>query len=92
MPERRSIRAHVTGRVQGVGFRYSTQQQARRLGVTGWVRNERDGSVTVVAEGPKAAVDSMIEWLHQGPSFARVADVSVREQKSEGHSAFTVAS
>ncbi|MFW6215159.1 MAG: acylphosphatase [Alkalispirochaetaceae bacterium] len=88
--EKRSIRAKVTGRVQGVGFRYATQQQARRLGLTGWVRNERDGSVTVVAEGPKAAVDQMVDWLHHGPGFARVAEVSVQELPSQGHSSFTV--
>lgn len=82
--EKRSVRANVHGRVQGVGFRYSTQQQARRLGLTGWVKNERDGTVTVVAEGPKAAVDEMVRWLHDGPGFASVAAVEVSDYDYEG--------
>ena len=91
MSDKRSVRANVQGRVQGVGFRYSTQQQARRLGVNGWVRNERDGTVTVVAEGPKAAVDGMVRWLHEGPGFAKVAGVEVRDYRYEGkYSSFTV--
>lgn len=91
MAEKRSVKANVKGRVQGVGFRYSTQRQAKRLGVYGWVRNERDGSVTVVAEGPKAAVDEMVRWLHEGPGFANVADVDLQEHSYEGrYSSFTV--
>lgn len=89
--EKRSVRVNVQGRVQGVGFRYSTQQQARRLGVNGWVKNERDGTVTVVAEGPKAAVDEMVRWLQEGPGFANVANVSVTDYAYEGkYSSFGV--
>lgn len=91
MAEKRSVKVNVKGRVQGVGFRYSTQRQANRLGVAGWVRNERDGSVTVVAEGPKAAVDEMVRWLQEGPGFAKVADMDLREYPYEGrYSSFTV--
>lgn len=91
MAEKRSVKVNVKGRVQGVGFRYSTQRQANRLGVAGWARNERDGSVTVVAEGPKAAVDEMVRWLQEGPGFAKVADMDLREYPYEGrYSSFTV--
>jgi acylphosphatase len=91
MAEKRSVKVNVTGRVQGVGFRYSTQRQAQRLGVKGWVRNERNGSVTVVIEGPKAAVDEMVSWLHEGPGFANVADLNLQEYPYEGrYSSFTV--
>jgi len=91
MSEQRSVKAKVKGRVQGVGFRYSTQRQAQRLGVRGWVRNERDGSVTVVAEGPKAAVDAMVDWLKEGPGYAKVADMDLHEYPYEGrYSSFTV--
>ena len=91
MADSKSVKANVKGRVQGVGFRYSTQKQASRLGVRGWVRNERDGTVTVVAEGPRAAVDEMVSWLHKGPGFAKVADVSVEEYPYQGkYSSFTV--
>lgn len=69
--------AVVTGRVQGVSFRFHTEQQARRLGLTGWVRNHADGSVRLEAQGPEVAVDELVGWLHEGPSHARVDGVRV---------------
>ena len=69
----------VTGRVQGVGFRAWTRDAARAKGLRGWVRNEPDGSVRAVIAGPEAAVERMIAALHRGPSFSRVADVSVED-------------
>jgi acylphosphatase len=73
------VRAHliVSGRVQGVFFRHNTNREANRLGVTGWVRNLSSGDVEVVAEGKKDLVEELIAWCHQGPSMARVDDVSV---------------
>ncbi|HSP02401.1 MAG TPA: acylphosphatase [Acidimicrobiales bacterium] len=65
----------VTGRVQGVSFRYHTVQQAERLGVTGWVRNHDDGSVRLEVQGPPSAVGELVRWLHQGPPHARVDGV-----------------
>jgi acylphosphatase len=65
----------VRGRVQGVYFRASTQAEARRLALTGWVRNEPDGSVRVLAEGPRAALEALERWCHHGPAGARVDDV-----------------
>ena len=64
--------AHIVGRVQGVGFRHFTTQQARRLGVDGWVRNEPDGGVRVVAEGPRDVLEQFLERLREGPAGARV--------------------
>jgi len=69
------LHAIVHGRVQGVNFRSSTIAQARRLRLTGWVRNNADGSVEVVAEGPRAALDKLLEFLHHGPSAAHVSQV-----------------
>ena len=73
------IRAHVyiSGRVQGVGFRWSTQHQAQDLGLMGWVRNLWDGRVEAVFEGPEAAVRQAVAWCHHGNSPARVAEVKV---------------
>jgi acylphosphatase len=71
------LSARITGRVQGVGFRNFTQMRARRLGVTGWVRNERDGSVRLEAEGPREALDQLVEAVQQGPRMARVENVEV---------------
>ena len=84
----KAVDATVTGRVQGVSFRYYTEQQARRLGVTGWVRNEPDGSVAVHAEGPEDAVDALVDWCRAGPPMARVRHVAVRAGAETGATAF----
>ena len=71
------LSARITGRVQGVGFRNFTRMRARRLGVTGWVRNERDGSVRLEAEGPREALESLADAVQEGPRTARVENVDV---------------
>lgn len=78
----------MTGRVQGVSFRWYTEQRARELGVNGWVRNEPDGSVALHAEGDAEAVDALVEWCRTGPALARVRNVAVREAKVTGATAF----
>jgi len=70
--ELRETRVRITGKVQGVFFRWSTSEEARRLGVTGWVRNLPDGSVEALFQGPKTAVEAIIAWCRQGPPKARV--------------------
>ena len=90
MPDRTAFRAVVRGRVQGVGFRYSTRSMAARLGVRGFVRNEADGSVYVEGEGNAAAVDAMVEWLRKGPPHAHVSDVDLRWTTVRGYASFTV--
>lgn len=79
-------RAHVliSGRVQGVNFRYSTSQKAQFLGVTGWVRNNPDGRVEAVFEGEEEDVRHMVQWCHRGPSMARVDRVDVNWQPFSG--------
>lgn len=69
----------IHGLVQGVYYRQSMVDAARRLGVRGWVRNRRDGSVEALAIGPAAAVQALIDWAHQGPPAARVDRVEVTE-------------
>lgn len=69
------FRATVRGRVQGVGFRANAAAEARRLGLTGWVRNRLDGTVETDAEGPDAAVQSYLTWLRHGPSLSHVTGV-----------------
>ncbi len=68
-------RAVVSGRVQGVGFRWHARQRAAQLGVVGWVRNTASGMVEVHAEGDEEAVDSLVEWLATGPAAAHVTSL-----------------
>ena len=88
MTAARSVR--VTGRVQGVFFRAWTRDEAKALGLTGWVRNAADGSVEALLEGSESAVAKMIELLGQGPSHARVDEVDVEEADPEVHDRFEV--
>ncbi len=87
---RRAVEVTVRGRVQGVSFRAYAEEQARRLGVAGWVRNEPDGSVAGHFEGEPAAVDALVDWCRSGPRLARVEGVDVRESAPEGASSFGV--
>jgi acylphosphatase len=68
----------VSGRVQGVAYRYFAEKRAASLGVTGWVRNLYDGRVEVLAEGDRADIDLFIEHLRKGPRQAQVDDVEIR--------------
>jgi acylphosphatase len=84
-PEK-SVRAHVfiSGRVQGVGFRWNTQTMAQRLGLTGWVRNLWDGRVEAVFEGPETIVGQAVQWCHHGQRPASVEDVKVNYETHRG--------
>lgn len=77
------LHATVHGRVQGVGFRYTTQDQARRLGLAGWVRNRADGTVEVEAQGEKSVLETFLAFLYRGPLGARVDHVDVEWQRAE---------
>lgn len=83
MSEKR-IRAIVEGYVQGVGFRWYTVRSARNLGLTGWVRNNPDGTVETVAEGDSDSIREFIGALRKGPMSARVEDVSWKEEEPTG--------
>ena len=80
----------VRGRVQGVNYRAFTQQAATALAVHGWVRNEPDGTVLLHAEGEDEDVDALVVWCHDGPGFARVQDVAVREAAPSGATSFDI--
>jgi acylphosphatase len=74
----------VRGRVQGVYFRASTQREARRLGLSGWVRNRPDGSVEILAEGEEVSIRELYGWSQKGPSAARVERVDTRWRSYTG--------
>jgi len=73
----------ISGRVQGVGFRQSMWAEAERLGVTGWVRNRRDGTVEAVLDGASDALEMILAWARSGPRGARVTDVQVTEVREK---------
>jgi acylphosphatase len=83
-------RAVVHGRVQGVYFRDTARQQAREIGVSGWVRNRPDGTVEAVLEGAFEAVQRMLQFLGTGPPRARVTEVAVTEERPEGLPGFEI--
>jgi acylphosphatase len=73
--QRARLSLRIKGRVQGVGFRFAAVDEARRLGLTGWVRNTHDGDVAIVAEGNAEALGRLATWCHTGPRGALVVDV-----------------
>lgn len=89
----RNIRIHliIEGRVQGVWFRDSTRREAISLGVSGWVRNMRDGSVEAIIEGPEDHVKKLVSWCHHGPPGAAVSSVKETLEEWQGeYSSFDI--
>lgn len=80
---RKKVHIKVYGQVQGVFFRAYAKEVAIRLGIVGWVRNNADGSVEAVAQGPKEKLDKFVTWCKKGPPSAKVEKVEVDEQKTE---------
>jgi acylphosphatase len=82
----KSSRAHVTitGRVQGVSFRWYTQRTAQELGLTGWVRNLWDGRVEAIFEGEEKAVKDAVAWCYHGPPSAQVDDIEIKYESPSG--------
>lgn len=87
-----AVRAHafITGKVQGVYYRATTQKQARRRDVDGWVRNLADGRVEAVFEGPRDEVEGIVEWCRTGSPRADVDSVDVEWEDPEGLSGFEI--
>jgi acylphosphatase len=86
----KAVRVVVSGRVQGVGFRWSTRRAAERIGVAGWVRNQEDGAVEAHIEGSDERVAAMVAWLERGPAEAKVASAEVAEASPEGVEGFGI--
>jgi len=90
MQEVRCVRCVVFGKVQGVWFRAGTQEVAKRLELTGWVRNTSDGCVEVMACGDHQCIEQLCEWLKQGPELAKVTQVIVEERPIEYFERFAI--
>lgn len=82
--EKKRLIALIEGRVQGVGFRYFVLEQAKALGLTGWVRNKWDGTVEVLAEGDKLRLEKLLSLLHRGPRSASVYNINTNWQEGTG--------
>ena len=82
--EMKRLHAKVTGRVQGVGFRYFVLNSANQLGLTGWARNRRDGSVEVIAEGELDSLKQLVGALRKGPTSSIVRDLKTNIQEPTG--------
>ena len=82
------LKITVTGRVQGVWYRASTEQKARELGLTGYVKNEPDGSVYIEAEGDEPALDALLAWCRQGPPLARVENLHTETGERQHYQGF----
>jgi acylphosphatase len=80
----KSLKIKIYGRVQGVGFRYSAIQAATRIGVSGWVRNEWDGTVLVYCDGESLLVDRFVSWCRKGPSLSHVISVDINDVPYQG--------
>lgn len=86
----KSFTIRVTGKVQGVGFRFYTHKKANEIGVNGFVKNMHDGSVYIEVEGDVAKVDEFILWVHHGPEWARINKVSLQEKPVGGFERFVI--
>ncbi len=86
----KSIKISVYGRVQGVNYRYSAQNKAQSLGISGFAKNMPDGSVYMEAEGNEDALDAFIEWCGQGPLMASVSKINTEQTSSFGHEGFRI--
>ncbi|HZO63191.1 MAG TPA: acylphosphatase [Gaiellaceae bacterium] len=90
MSEPRRVRVVVGGSVQAVGFRVSARDRASSLGVSGWVRNNADGTVEAELEGDPDRVDSLVEWFRRGPRGPRVDTIEVEPVPPTGERGFSI--
>ncbi len=82
--------ALISGRVQGVGYRYTTQKKAQALGLVGWVRNLTNGQVEAMVEGDSLQVNEMVQWFHQGSPAAEVEIVAIKEMPLQKFKGFEI--
>lgn len=75
----KTVKISVTGKVQGVFFRSETQKKANELGLDGWVKNEPDGTVTIIATGEESLINELIQWCASNPGASQVRDMDIKE-------------
>ncbi len=89
-PDAACLRVLISGRVQGVGYRYSTRERAIALGIVGWLRNLPDGRVEALIAGETAQIANMVEWFHNGLPTAKVTAVETEEQTLQQFETFEI--
>jgi len=85
------VKLIIRGKVHGVGFRFSCMEAAYRIGVTGFVKNKKDGTVYVEAEGPEENIEQFILWCHKGPTWARINKVEIETGELKDYKSFEIA-
>lgn len=90
MSETKHLKIRVTGKVQGVFFRASTKAVANQMGINGFVRNEKDGSVYIEAEAEEFLLEELINWCKEGPDGAKVENVEMTESEIKNHQGFEI--
>ena len=86
----KTISIIISGKVQGVFFRQSSQEMAESLGITGTVKNQPNGDVRILATGTREQLDALVKWCHQGPRRAEVASVTIEEVTTENFEGFRI--
>jgi acylphosphatase len=86
----KTVALKISGKVQNVGFRYSTRKQAQALNISGFTKNESDGSVYVEASGTAEDIEKFVLWCHHGPAWARVDKVQISEIPYQNYSGFDI--
>ena len=86
----KAIILQISGRVQGVGFRYYAQKKAEEFDIKGFVRNRPDGSVYIEAEGTEEALEAFADWCEEGPAWSRVSQVKKQEIPPQGYQQFEI--
>ena len=90
MEDKLLYKIHITGQVQGVGFRWNAANEARKRGINGSVKNLSDGRVYIEAEGARRQLDDFVEWCKRGPLFSSVENVDVDSFQPSGYSEFRI--
>lgn len=86
----KAVQINISGRVQGVGFRHSAVKTAKQFRLKGYVKNNPDGSVLIEVEGSEESLNDFIKWCYQGPAFAQIQDVQLKNIETKGYKTFDV--
>ena len=87
---RKTLRIRITGKVQGVWYRQHTREKALELGVSGWVCNESDGSVSVTATGDASVLEKLVDWCHTGSPRSQVSGITIQEELLQEFDSFII--